>query len=220
MKALAVVVSLLITGIARAQHGPAVEILHASPGSALTIRGSTTIGARWHCTASSVDARLAIVSPAVTDTAIPDVRGVAIEVPVAALRCQSAAMDRAMRNALNVEQDSSARTITGRFEIYESIPAASRAHPLLVGGLRVAGNERNVLLRAHVTRHRDGAMRVRSIVPLQLSQFGIAAPRVLLGAVRARDAVTVEIELLYPPPEQLNGARIAREMARRATPWP
>lgn len=193
--------SMLIAGVARAQQGPAVEILHASPGSVLTIRGSTTIGARWHCTASSVDARLAIVSPPVADTSIPDVRGVAIQVPVSALRCQSGAMERAMRHALKVDQDSSARTITGRFEIYDSIPAASRAHPLLVGGLRVAGTERNVLLRAEVTRHPDGAMRVRSVVPLQLSQFGIVPPRVLLGAVRARDAVSVEIDLHYPPPD-------------------
>lgn len=193
--------SLLIAGVARAQRGPAVEILHASPGSVLTIRGSTTVGARWHCTASNVDARLAIVSPAVADTSIPDVRGVAIQVPVSALRCQSGAMERAMRRALKVDQDSSARTITGRFEIYDSIPAASRTHPLLVGGLRVAGSERNVLLRAEVTRHHDGAMRVRSVVPLQLSQFGIVPPRVLLGAVRARDAFSVEVELHYPPPD-------------------
>src|SRR5688500_18145754 len=151
--------SLLIAGVVRAQQGPALEILDASPGSMLTIRGSTTIGARWHCAASGVDARLAIVSPILADTAIPDVRGVAIRVPVSALRCQSGAMERAMRSALNVDQDSSARAITGRFEIYDSIPAASRAHLFLVGGLRVAGTERNVLLRGEVTRHHQGALR-------------------------------------------------------------
>lgn len=194
--------SLMLASRVDAQESAAVEILHASPSSALTIRGSTTIGARWHCMASNVDARLAIVAPAVSDATLPEVRGVAVQVPVSALRCQNGAMERAMRNALKVEQDSSARTITGRFEIYDSIPATSRAHPLLAGGLRVAGAERNVLLRAAVIRDRDGAMRVRSVVPLLLSQFGIAPPRVLLGWVRARDAVSVEIELHYPPPPE------------------
>lgn len=193
-------VGLLVTATARAQEAPRIEILHAGAGSALTIRGSTTIGARWHCSASDVDARMAIVSPAAHDTGIPDVRGVAVEVAVSALRCQSGAMERAMRRALKVNQDSSARTIIGRFEIYDSIPAASRAHPLLVGGLRVAGAERNVLLRATVTRQPDGSMYVQSAVSLLLSQFDITPPRVLLGAVRARDAVSVEIELHYPPP--------------------
>lgn len=192
--------SVMLASGVDAQESAAVEILYASRTSALTIRGSTTIGARWHCTAANVDARLAIVAPTVSDTNIPEVRGVAVQVPVSALRCQNGAMERAMRNALKVEQDSSARTITGRFEIYDSIPTASREQPLLVGGLRVAGAERNVLLRAAVIRDRDGAMHVQSVVPLLLSQFGIAPPRVLLGWVRARDAVSVEIELHYPPP--------------------
>lgn len=199
-KAIVIGASLTLASGVDAQESAAVEILHASRSSVVTIRGSTTIGARWHCTASNVDARLAIVAPAASDTNIPEVRGVAVQVPVSALRCQSRAMERAMRNALKVEEDSSARTITGRFEIYDSIPTASRSQPLLVGGLRVAGAERNVLLRAAVIRDRDGAMHVQSVVPLLLSQFGIAPPRVLLGWVRARDAVSVEIELHYQPP--------------------
>lgn len=218
MNRVTLLLGLLATAMARAQYPPPLQILHAGAGSTLTIRGSTTIGARWHCTASNVDARLAIVSPVAADSTIPDVRGVALHVPVSVLRCQSSAMERAMRQALKVDQDTSARTITARFEINDSIPAASRAHPLLVGGLRVAGTERNVILRAAVTRHEDGTVLVRSIVPLQLSQFGIAPPRVLLGTVRARDAVSVEIELHYLPPDASRAASGGGTSARKASP--
>lgn len=177
----------------------ALAVLHALPGSSLTIRGSTTIGAAWHCSARDIEARVA-VAPASDSTRpdIPEIRGVVIHVPVSALRCQNGPMERAMRGALKVERDTAARNITGVFEIVEEFRPRDPAQPLLAGGLRVAGAERNVSLQPTIDVQADGSLHVRSVVPLQLTQFGITPPRVLFGAVRARDAVTVEVDLRYP----------------------
>ena len=184
-----------------AQVTSAPKVLGTLPGSVLTIRGSTSVGARWHCSASSVDSRLAVApNPERSGSPLPDVRGVTINVPVSALRCQSGPMERSMRQALKADRDSAAQQITGRFEIPDEYASALDNERHLVGALRVAGAERNVLLSAHIALEPDGAMRVRSVVPLTLTEFGITPPRVLFGAVRARDAIRVEVDLRYPPP--------------------
>jgi hypothetical protein len=128
---------------------------------------------------------------------IPEVRGVTIHVPVSALKCQNGMMERAMRQALRADRDTAAQYISGLFEIYDEARPVDEREAHLAGALRVAGAQRNVFLRAFIEPQAD-ALHVRSVVPLALSDFGITAPRVLFGAVRARDAVTVEVELRYP----------------------
>jgi hypothetical protein len=185
---------------AMGQEPPVTLVVTALPGSTLTIRGSTTVGARWHCRAASIDSRVAVAPrPVGAASSVPEVRGVTVFVPVSALRCQSGPMERAMRHALRADRDTAAESIIGRFEVPDTIPAprANEAH--LVGGLRVAAVERGVFLHAFVARQEDGTLRVTSTIPLTLSQFQIVAPRVLFGAVRARDAISVEVDLLFPP---------------------
>jgi hypothetical protein len=180
-----------------AQSAATTEVLHALPGSTLTIRGSTTIGARWHCTSSEMQSRVAVGSVTAERPTL-DVRGVTVFVSVADLRCQSGPMERAMRRALRADRDTAAQSIIGRFEVPDTLPPVHPNEALLVGGLRVAAVERGVFLRALVEPQPDGTLRVRSRIPLTLSQFRIEAPRVLFGAVRARDEISVEVDLRFP----------------------
>lgn len=105
-----------------------------------------------------------------------------------------------MRRALKADRDTAAQVITGQFEIADDVPPAHPGERHLFGALRVAGTERVVYFRSTIDVARDGALLVRSIVPLALTDFGIAPPRVLFGAVRARDGITVEVDLRYPAP--------------------
>jgi len=130
--------------------------------------------------------------------ALPDVRSVIIGVPVSGLHCQSAAMDRAMRRVLRADRDTMGRVIVGRFELRDLVPNSHTGEVNLAGTLRVAAVERNIFLRSTVTRLLDGSIAVHSKVPLSLTSFGITPPRVLFGFVRARDAVTIEVDLRYP----------------------
>jgi hypothetical protein len=142
---------------------------------------------------------MAVAASGSEDPAVlPDVRGVTIEVPVSALRCQSGPMERSMRRALKADRDTAALNISGRFEIPDDVAPPRVGERLLVGALRVAGAERIVSLSARIVYETDGSMRVRSVVPLTLTEFGITPPRVLFGAVRARDAISVEVDLRYP----------------------
>ena len=180
-----------------AQSPPQTHVLSALPGSVLTIRGSTTVGARWHCSSTGLVSRVA-VAPRPSDEPIPEVRGVTVFVPVSALRCQSGPMDRAMRHALRADRDTAAQSIVGRFEVPDTIPTARAEVSHLTGGLRVAAVEHGVFLRAVVEPQPDGTLRVRSRIPLRLSHFRIEPPRVLFGAIRARDEISVEVDLLFP----------------------
>jgi hypothetical protein len=186
--------------VARAQ-APTVREIRSLPGSSLTIRGSTTIGASWHCASTDIVALVLVADRAdERSMARADVRGVTIRVPVAGLRCRNGAMERAMNHALKADSDSGARVISGRFEVRDE-PAPQGASDLdLVGTLRVAGSERSVSLHSLVTALADSSMSVHSEVPLSLADFGIEPPRVLFGAVRARDAITIEVDLRYAAP--------------------
>jgi hypothetical protein len=185
--------------LALAAHSHAQEapnVLEALPGSTLTIRGSTSVGAPWHCTAPNVSARVAAV-PLPDSTALPDVRGIALHVPVATLKCQSGLMERQMRKTIRADVDTAAQYISGRFDIQDDASAPSPNQRFLYGAIKVAGTERNVFLNVVIDRLPDGTLHAKSRVPLALTDFGMVPPRVLFGIVRARDAVVVEVDLRY-----------------------
>lgn len=177
-----------------AQETPTV--LEALPGSTLTIRGSTSVGAPWHCTAPNVTARVAAV-PLADATALPDVRGIALHVPVSTLKCQSGLMERQMRRTIRADVDTAAQYISGRFDIQDDASAPAPNQRFLYGAIRVAGTERNIFLKVVIDRLSDGTLHAKSRVPLALTDFGMVPPRVLFGIVRARDAVVVEVDLRY-----------------------
>ena len=175
---------------ARAQSPATGPVLTALTGSTLTIRGSTTIGAKWHCSTDAVTSNALLAD----DSSGTHVKQVDVQVLVSALRCQSAPMERAMRKAMRAERDP-ASAILGRFAAFtDAAPDSAQ----LDGTLIVAGVQRAVWVSAVVSPETDGTRRVRTTVPLLLSQFQITPPRVLFGAVRARDAIVVEVDLRFP----------------------
>ena len=98
--ALAISLSVLPTAASDLHAQETPRVLEALPGSTLSIRGSTSVGAPWHCTATAVSARVAVLAAADT-LALPDVRGIALRVPVAGLKCQSGPMERMMRKTIS-----------------------------------------------------------------------------------------------------------------------
>lgn len=180
--------------VLQAQETP--RVLEALPGSTLTIRGSTSIGAPWHCTARTVSARVAVMASA-DSLALPDVRGIALHVPVSALKCQSGPMERMMRKTIRADVDTAAQYISGRFDIQDDASAPRPDQRFLYGAIKVAGTARNIFLDVTINRLPDGTLHAKARVPLALTDFGMAPPRVLFGIVRAKDAVVVEVDLRY-----------------------
>ena len=127
-------------------------------------------------------------------------RGSALHVPVASLKCQSGLMERQMRRTIRADVDSAAQYISGRFDIQDDASAPAPNQRFLYGAIKVAGTERNVFLNVLIERLPDGTLHAKSRVPLALTDFGMVPPRVLFGIVRARDAVIVDVDLKYRTP--------------------
>jgi hypothetical protein len=200
-------IAMLATAQLSAQTAPAGTVaIDAAPGSSLTIRGSTTIGARWHCASTEIASTVTLsVEPSGDGEApLTTVRGVTIRMPVSGLRCQSGPMERAMLHAMRADQDSASTVIVGRFAAHLSsvVHATEPSGAHLDGTLTVAGVERPVVLVASIQPQPDGSILVRSSVPLTLSTFAISPPSLLFGAVRARDEITIEVDLRFPKPDQ------------------
>jgi hypothetical protein len=184
------------TGVMAQTKGLVTE--SALPTSSLTIRGSTTIGASWHCTAREITARAEVIATGAFTLDV--IRQVFVSVPVWKLRCQSGPMERAMRRAMRAEHDT-ASAIVGLFWPHEpALPLEPGTGPHLHGSLTVAGVQRDVRLDLHLEQHGSDTLHVASSLPLTLSAFAITPPRVLFGAVRARDAITVNVDLRFPAP--------------------
>lgn len=168
--------------------------LRALAGSRFVIRGSTTIGSLWRCVATEFTA-VAVIGGEPNAGPADNVSVVSVYVPVRALRCESQAMDRAMLRAMRAEGDS-ASVIIGTFA---ARPAGSGAVPRahLEGTLTVAGVERPVAVDIDVRPGSSTTFRVETAIPLTLTSFHIEPPRALLGLIRARDAITVDVDLLF-----------------------
>ena len=182
--------------IRQAVSRPDSVSLRALPGSSLTIRGSTSIGASWHCSAPDVRAS-AMLDAATTTFSVETIRAVSVRVPVWTLKCQSGAMERAMRKALRAETDTSSAIIGDFTSPPPTLLGDSTHGARLEGTLTVAGVTQPVRLDV-TARQRGNAVGVESTLPLTLSGFSITPPRVWFGAIRARDRITVEVDLRFP----------------------
>jgi polyisoprenoid-binding protein YceI len=68
----------------------------------------------------------------------------------------------------------------------------------LDGTLTVAGVTQHVRLDVSTAAQLDNTVAVQGTLPLTLSGFSITPPRVLFGAIRARDRISVEVDLRFP----------------------
>jgi hypothetical protein len=175
------------------------EPLAALPGSTLTIRGSTTLGAHWSCTATDIAAVAGLDEGATAFTA-EAVRTVSVNVLVYALRCQSAAMERAMHKAMRAESDSSS-AIVGHFASHLTRNGREPGGAHLDGTLIVAGVQRAVVFDVVGEQLSDRVFRVQCSVPLALSEFKISPPGTLFGRIRARDSIAVEVDMRFARPK-------------------
>lgn len=190
------VLLLPVSGAAVAQpvHGTTVP-LWALPGSTLTIRGSTTIGAHWSCVATDINA-VAGLDPSAHALTAEAVRTVHVNVLVFALRCQSPAMDRAMRKAMRADRDSNS-AIVGTFAARMGRDTHQASDEHLDGALIVAGVIKSVVFDVIGERMSDSVYRVQCSVPLTLSDFKIDPPGTLFGLIRSRDSIAVEVDMRF-----------------------
>jgi polyisoprenoid-binding protein YceI len=177
----------------RADGVPSPLVLGA--GSRLWVEGNSTVRS-YSCETFEMTASVE-VDPAVVVArvaALPDrVRRMEVIVPVATLECGNDTMNRHMLDALKAKDHTDIRFTMNRTEL---VAEGGEGTALLEGNLRIAGQDRPVLLMGQVTDLEDGTVAVKGFYELDMTDFGVSPPRLMLGTLRVHDDVIVHYELV------------------------
>lgn len=190
----------LVSFLAMTAHAQSVAELAVGDDSQVWIEGTTNINS-WSCSATAVDATIAVEVGFKEDPDFPRyLKSVQVRVPVSALKCGHAPMERSLRHALKADDAVGPRYITATFEaVRDGSDAANALVVNTVGALAIAGRENAVKMDVGTTRLPDGTIEARGTVPILMSDFGIQPPTALLGAVRASNRVIVKFAMRLGP---------------------
>jgi len=103
-------------------------------------------------------------------------------------------------------------TIHFRMDRYTVVsPAAADTLKLLLeGALTVGGVEKRITLDARV-RKADKGVWIEGAEPLDMSDFGIKPPTMMLGTLRVKDRIVIHYRLLLAPDAAVAAARKSTE---------
>lgn len=190
--------------------------LQAGAASAVALEGSSNV-TDWRCRGTSMDAGMVVptsldhineVIDRIEDgnigvwMATPsrgsfDPPDFDLSVPVTTLRCGNRVMESDMRRALKADRHPavqfSFRELRGG--IQHDLDSGLY-HANVAGDLTLAGVTRSIELTISAERVSRTAFRIRAVLPLRMTDFGITPPSALFGAIRARDALTVHFDLM------------------------
>jgi polyisoprenoid-binding protein YceI len=171
---------------------PAGQPLAFAAGSHVRVAGTSNVRA-WRCEAARVQGTIETATsgvPAVGEAARA-VRTAEVVVPVAALDCANGTMNNHLRHAMKADRNPEIRF---RLPV-GGLSVGGDGHARLAGTLVIAGTEKPVTVDATLTEA-DGGLRVAGTYGLKMSDFGIRPPKVMLGAFRVADPVTVTFDVL------------------------
>lgn len=174
---------------------PLADELNVAAGSRLWVEGGSTVRS-WRCEAGALEgaAQTAQDGPIAMADLERAVTRAEIRVPVAQLDCRNGTMNGHMRNALKAAEAPTIRyRITGHTVVVQS---ETQAAVTLNGTLTIAGQDRPLTVEATATRAADGTLHVRGTKQLQMTQWGVRPPSLMMGTMRVRDQVTVGFDLV------------------------
>lgn len=152
----------------------------------------------WSCKATAIEGKLEAPSA----TPIADVlaakkavRTATLDFPTAELDCDNGTMNKHMRNALHAEAH---KSITFRLTDYE-LTAANPVTGTLRGTLAINGVTQPVALTAQFVGEADGTLRVTGSHDLNMTEWAVEPPKLMLGTLKVKETVTVRFDLLLQP---------------------
>jgi hypothetical protein len=187
----------------------------ASAASAVMLEGSSNV-TRWQCRGTSIDARMLVATSAGHINEVIDRiedgnisvwmanpsqgRFPAPEfdliVPVATFGCGNRVMESDMRRALKADSFPTVRFSFRALRGGITHDLDTRLyHAAISGDLTLAGVTRTIDLTVSAERLTRSSFRIRAVLPLLMTDFGVTPPSALFGAIRARDGLTVRFDL-------------------------
>ena len=170
-------------------HGNPVTLRE---GSRVWFDGTSTVRS-WNCTADKIDAVMQAEAP-VSDSILANrkVAGtVQVDFPIAKLECRNNTMNEHMRKALDATRNPAIRFELSGYELVKSTGIGAT----LQGTLQMNGQTRPITVPVQFAAA-DGALRVTGSYPLKMTDWGVRPPRLMMGAMKVGESVTVHFDLL------------------------
>jgi len=173
------------------------EPLTLEAQSRLWIDGKSTVR-KFSCKASEfsvdVDAAQGAVASVLAGTKA--VRAVTVTVPAAKMDCGNGTMNEHMLKALKAKD---APTIEFKLGGYEVGKGGAGVQGTLSGTLTLGGQTRTVSIAANGAAAPNGALQVTGVYQLDMKEFGLKPPSLMMGTMKVDPVVTVNFDLLLKP---------------------
>ena len=187
--------ALLMLAIAGAWR-PIGDPLKVAPESRLWFEGKSTVR-DWSCKATQIDATIDADAGAVANVLKGQkaVKTVTLTFPTAKLDCDNGTMNGHMMRALN---GATQKTITFTLTGYELV-AGSPVKGALSGTLTINGVTKPITVPAEYAPATAGALRVTGKYALNMTEWNVVPPKLMLGALKVDPTITVNFDLQLQP---------------------
>ena len=189
-----ILATMSIPMVARAQESELK--LSAQGASKLSVEGTSTVR-DWKCEANTIEA--AVTGTGVTSTASAKEVGAAakralLTIPLAQLDCHNGTMNEHMRKALKANDH---KTIEYRIATWELTPRSDDSASVKTSGtLVMAGAEKPISVELVAKRGSAGGWQLTGSKTIQMTEWGVKPPSLMLGTMKVRDPVTIRFDLV------------------------
>jgi polyisoprenoid-binding protein YceI len=168
--------------------------LTLAKGSRLWIEGTSTVR-DYKCTSTALQVTVDASADAIRAVLAGSkaVTSVQLVVPAKTLDCGNGTMNGHMLEALKEKEHPE---IAFRLVSYDLATADSGATGTLHGVLDINGTDQTVAFPVALARGSDGALRVTGKYELNMKDYGIKPPTLMLGTMKVHEKVTVNFDLL------------------------
>jgi polyisoprenoid-binding protein YceI len=188
----ATLLPVLATATMAATLAPAISI---ADGSKVWVTGTSTVRG-WRCeTAQVTGSAQGAASTAIADLGAVSEAGMSLT--VASLDCKNGTMNNHMRNALKAAEAPAIRLRAGDVSVTPSGDAEGAVR--LTGPLTIAGQDRPVTVDGTLVRAPSGELRFRGSKQLNMTEWGVRPPSLMMGTMRVNPNVTVGFDVVLRP---------------------
>jgi hypothetical protein len=184
----------LLAGFALVAWSGTFDQLKTTPESRLWVDGTSTVRG-FSCKATVVDA----IAEPTAENAVSAVLGgesvvkaVTLTVPTDKMDCGNGTMNGHMLKALKAKENP---TISFKLESYTLGKGATGTSAALKGELTLGGVTKPITLDATLTAGANGALRVAGAYDLNMKDYSLTPPTLMLGTLKVRENVKVNFDL-------------------------
>jgi polyisoprenoid-binding protein YceI len=125
------------------------------------------------------------------------VLGVDVEIPVARLDCGNGTMNDHMRKALLAEEHPSVRFRVTSHKVV--LDGGDEGRVEMRGELTIAGTTKPIEVSATATPGEGGLVQVRGSKEIDMTEYGVKPPKLMLGAMKVHERVKVHFDMALKP---------------------